>query len=262
MPKLQPKVSEEVELKRKLVLLRITQELIRNSGEKEIFQLRKILKQDLMQKINKEPAQEKIEISPAPIISLQYPPKQEIIFSEEEKEIKPFEQKQTTQPLVHSKTKEISELKPKINPALNSTKYLSPQFALPQIKIPETRLPTNFEYLKPSPTEEEIDLKKLNILIKDPLVKMIECTGAQQGIIVSGGMGRKPTNIKLSNQEIKEILEAFSSAAKIPLSKGVFKIAFGKLILSAIVSDVVDSKFIIKKMETPMPQNNLRNLKK
>lgn len=122
-------------------------------------------------------------------------------------------------------------------------------FKYPPLKIPEPKLPVEFQYLRPIPTRKEIDLGKLNPLINDPAVQIIECEGPDKPIIVSGAMGRKPTPIILSNEDIEDIISKFSSASKIPVDVGVFKVVVGRLIFSAIISDVVPSRFIIRKMK-------------
>ena len=128
-------------------------------------------------------------------------------------------------------------------------KPLIPKKLLTQpLRIPEPRFPQRLQYLKPIPTNREIDLDKLDPLIKDPMVKLIECNGQNQNIIVSGTMGRKKTNIILSKQEIDDILKKFSEATKIPMQKGIFKVVVGRLILLAIISEIISSVFIIKKM--------------
>jgi len=66
-------------------------------------------------------------------------------------------------------------------------------------------------------------------------------------------MGIKKTNIRLSKGEIDQTIEKFSQAKKIPIHEGILKIAAGRLVLSAIISDVIDSKFIIKKMSYSAP---------
>ena len=114
--------------------------------------------------------------------------------------------------------------------------------------IPETKLPPHLQYLKPIPRNLEIDLEKLNPLIKDPAVKIIECHGPDEHIIVRGKMGVKPTNIVLGKEEINKIIEIFSQASYIPMHEGVYRVVAGRLILSSIISQVVGSKFIIKKM--------------
>lgn len=116
------------------------------------------------------------------------------------------------------------------------------------LRIPEPKLPPRLQYLRPTPTSVQIDLDKLNSLIKDPQVRVIECNGENENIVVKGTMGTKKTNIILNKQEINQVIKNFSEEAKIPFHEGVFRVAIGKLILSAIISEVISSKFIIKKM--------------
>lgn len=116
------------------------------------------------------------------------------------------------------------------------------------LRIPEPRLPMRLQYLKPTPTKEEIDIGKLNPLVKDPAVKIIECHGHDEPIIVRGQMGTKPTSIVLKKDEIEEIIQKFSETAKIPIQEGVSRIAVGNLVLSSINSKIISSKFIINKM--------------
>jgi hypothetical protein len=143
------------------------------------------------------------------------------------------------------KEKEIGTA-PQTNPKkiLHRIKPLpKPQFLI----IPETKLPPHLQYLRPTPTQKEIELGKLDPLIKDPIIKAIECQGPDKPIIVHTPT-KKTTKIALSKEEIDEVINKFSYAAKIPIEEGVIKIVAGKLVLSAIVSDIVGSKFLIKKM--------------
>ena len=116
------------------------------------------------------------------------------------------------------------------------------------LQIPESRLPRTVEYLKPTPTQKAIDLGKLNPLITDRLVRVIECNGPDERIIVMGAMGRKSTKIILTKEEIDDMIKRFSQAAKIPVNEGVFRVVLGNLILSAIVSKIIGSKFLIRKI--------------
>lgn len=124
----------------------------------------------------------------------------------------------------------------------------------PVLRVPEPRLPPALKYLTPTPTNQQIDLERLNPLIQDPLVKAIECNGPGQQIVVKGNMGTKKTNIILNDDEIDDILQRFSKASKIPVHEGIFKVALGKLVLSAIVSNIVGVKFIIKKIQMYAPR--------
>jgi len=117
-----------------------------------------------------------------------------------------------------------------------------------KLTVPETRLPEHFQYLRPIPTRESIDLGKLNPLIKDPMVRVVECSGPEGEITVDGTMGIKKTGIILSRDEISRVIDWFSRASKIPVHEGVFKVVLGNLIFMAIVSEIVGSTFTIKKM--------------
>jgi hypothetical protein len=117
----------------------------------------------------------------------------------------------------------------------------------------EPQLPPSFQYLQPYPTSKGIELGKLDSLIRDHHVQTIECNGPYEPLIVSGTMGRKLTDIIFSSEEVKEILEKFSRASKIPMHTGIYRVVVGKLLLIAIISEVINSKFIIKKINTPYP---------
>ena len=120
---------------------------------------------------------------------------------------------------------------------------------IPILKISETRLPPQFAYLSPYATNEvELDLGKLNPLLADSAVNIIESSGPDKGVIVKGRMGTKPTNIILSKQEIDQIIKIFSKKSKIPTGEGAVKIAVGRYILSAIISEEAGSRFIITKL--------------
>ncbi len=203
---------------RKLFLLQFTKELINAYAPEDILKLEKILKKE-----NKEGSTIKKE-------------SRELIkdiLKEKEKKLELLQRE------------ELPEKKQALDIKKN---FASLKKTRPVLRIPETRLPQTFQYLKPTPTKKEIELGKLNILIQDPLIKVIECNGPDENIIVHGSIGTKPTRITLSKQEIDEIIDAFSKTAKIPKDEGIFKAVAGNLILSAIISDIIGSKFIIKKM--------------
>ena len=203
---------------RKLFLLEFTKQLIDAYAPEDIAKLEKILKKEgkegtIIQKESKELVKG--------------------ILHEKEKELKFLEKGRTP----------LKQRKPDLKKSLDSLRKIRPV-----LRIPETRLPQTFQYLRPTPTNTEIDLGRLNTFIQDPLVKVIECNGSDENIIVHGSMGTKPTNIILKKEEIDEIIKRFADAAKIPQDEGIFKAVFGKLIFSAIISETVGSKFIIKKM--------------
>lgn len=124
-----------------------------------------------------------------------------------------------------------------------------PRRVIPNVlRIPEPRLPEAFSYLKPLPTSIDIELGKLDPLIKDTNVRIIECNGPDENVIVEGNMGRKPTGIILNQEEINDIINKFSEKTKIPISTGIYRVVIGKFLFLAIISEVVSSKFVIRKM--------------
>ena len=120
----------------------------------------------------------------------------------------------------------------------------------PLLNMPPSQpLPPRLQYIKPVPTTKspEMNIEKLDALLKDPSVHSIECNGPGTEIIVRTPASRK-TKIILNKEEIIKILNKFSMEARIPLEEGVFKVVIGNLMILAVVSAIVGSKFIIKKM--------------
>ena len=201
-------------------LLEFTKQLIINSAPTEIFQLKEIVENAEKELPKKDEVKEKV--------------KEALNIEEMEKSVL----ERQPEPQFLQKKMELPKTTPMMRPPVRRG----------VLKIPETQLPANFRYLRPSPTQKEVDLGKLNPLIKDPRVKIIECNGPEENIIVRGGMGTKPTGITLTQDEIKNTIEIFSKESKIPAHEGVTKVVLGNLIMSAIISDIVGSKFIIRKM--------------
>jgi len=199
---------------RAMFLLKFTRELIKHSGTGDILELKNILEQEKKEAPKSSEKIKKIEQE----IEKDFP------ISLEDISKKPIFQTQRI-PVVVKRTAQQRVL-----------------------RIPEPRLPLRFQYLRPTPTNIQIDLGKINALVMDPSVRNIECNGPDENISVSGAMGEKKTGIILSKEDIDEIINKFSTTAKIPVHYGVLRIVVGRLILSAIISDVVGSKFIIKKM--------------
>jgi len=220
---LKQKFSKEFQ---KFFLLQFTRELILNS-DVNLFRLKNIVeekKQELpfeVKEVLKE-REKKLEENKDPFAD----------FEEKKEERIPFPKKQFGIPLP-----------PK--------HLIKKKFHQRVLRIPEPRLPLRLQYLRPTPTNVQIDLGKLNVLIQDPMVREIECDGPDEVLVVKGTMGRKNTSIMLSRQEIDWVLGQFSQQAKIPINEGIVKIVVGSLILSAVVSETKDPEFVIKKMLLP-----------
>jgi hypothetical protein len=120
--------------------------------------------------------------------------------------------------------------------------------------IPESKLPEHLQYLKPMPTPGvEIDLWKLNPLIKDRAIRVIE-VNPDEKVVVTGTMGTKTTDIILNKEDIDRVINEFAKTSKIPIEEGIYRVVVGNLIFSAVISEVIGSKFMIRKMITPATQ--------
>jgi len=92
------------------------------------------------------------------------------------------------------------------------------------------------------------NLGKIELFLKDPFIQSIECTGPGQNILIKRQNKITPTRVILTPEEIKNIINNFSQNAKIPIIEGILKAAVGNLIISAITSEFIGSKFIINKI--------------
>ena len=228
---------------RKLFLLKFTEELIKNIKTPAILQLEAFLrkKQKEAEEIKKQQKKQLKEI----VRKVIHP---QIRQTGDMKQVLHSTHQMKTLNAAEKALQHSVQSTPQSPAAKLSQKPQRPQLQV--LRIPEPKLPERLSYLKPIPTEKQIDLGKLNPLVNDPFVKSIECHGPDTNIIVRTPQP-KTTNISLTKEEIDDIIKRFSEAAKIPVEEGVFRVAFGKLMLLAIVSEVIGSKFIIKKLSQP-----------
>jgi len=154
--------------------------------------------------------------------------------------------KENKQPLKLSPVKQLQaitqqQFKPLPKPF--AVKRVAPR----RLVIPQARFPQRLKYIKPTVTNVQIQLGKLDQFINDPGVQVIECNGPDEPIVIKTP-GEKKTQVTLTKEEIDDVIQKFSDASKIPINEGIFRVAVGRLLLSAIISGVIGSKFIIKKM--------------
>ena len=91
---------------------------------------------------------------------------------------------------------------------------------------------------------------QITLLLNDPSVSAIECQGAGKPLMVIRMGQRQITKIVFSAEGIKEILDRISETAHIPLLEGVFRAAVDNFSINAVISEIIGSKFIIKKQVT------------
>ncbi len=96
-----------------------------------------------------------------------------------------------------------------------------------------------------------MNLGKIEVLIKDNSVSSIECPGPEKKIIIKKNNQTMSTDISLNKSEIDDVIRDFSERARIPLIEGMLRARVENLQISAIVSRISDSRWIITKTYTP-----------
>lgn len=143
-------------------------------------------------------------------------------------------------------------IKPKLLPTqkiIHQQISQTPIKPIQKLTIPGHKLPPRFQEIKPISTKREINLEKLNPIIGDPIVNAMECDGPNIPIkIITKTGAKRTTKIVLTKEEINTIIQTFSTITRIPALEGIYKVAAGNLILLSVISEVVGTKFVIKKI--------------
>lgn len=120
-----------------------------------------------------------------------------------------------------------------------------PNRVMPQQNyIQQITPPTSYRETQSQSTQ---DYGKIAPLLNDPSISTIECKGAGILITVIRAGQRQETKISLGKQEIKDILNKISEKTHIPLLEGVFRAAIDNFSINAVISEMIGSRFVIKK---------------
>ena len=119
----------------------------------------------------------------------------------------------------------------------------------PRFQMPEQPQNPILQKITPSPQPlpPGFSLGKIDPLIYDNRITTIECPGPGKSILTKTAGNINMTQINLREEEIKIIIQEFSKQAKIPIITGLFKAVVGNLVITAVISDFVGSRFIINK---------------
>ncbi len=112
----------------------------------------------------------------------------------------------------------------------------------------------NLEEINPvvNPRPPYLVSEKIEFLLKDSSIKLIECMGPGKNLLVKRYGQINVTKIKLDQDEINRLINNFSEHSRIPILNGILKAAVGDLIISGLLSNLNNSRFIIEKI---MPKN-------
>ncbi|MDD5192884.1 MAG: hypothetical protein PHH54_05800 [Candidatus Nanoarchaeia archaeon] len=172
---------------------------------------------------------------------------------------------------VYSKKTEESEQRPEIK--VMKKRFMFPRRPLfqrtnPPQQIPVRRLrksistasantppPTPSQQLQPSMVQPEaherpegLDLGKIQQFLKDPSIQSIECPGPGRNLLLKRYSKINTTKVTLNQVEITNIINTFAQQARIPIVGGILKAAVGDLVISAVISEFVGSRFILSKI--------------
>ncbi|MBS3088473.1 hypothetical protein J4402_01705 [Candidatus Pacearchaeota archaeon] len=155
------------------------------------------------------------------------------------KEISTQETVETPSLIVNKEIKKTSP-PPQMRPPrfVRRMKIVQPQIQKPIIQIPPQQ---------PTQMQGRINLGKVARFLKDPSVLSVECTGPEKNLLVNRSGAIQTTPAVLTKEEIDQILNEVSSQTQIPIVPGLFKALFRNLLITAVVSDYVGSRFIIQK---------------
>jgi|TARA_B100001971_G_scaffold214797_1_gene254396 hypothetical protein len=125
-----------------------------------------------------------------------------------------------------------------------------PPVQRPPVQRPHQFIPQNQISPHGPPTEGTEILEgygKITPFLREKTISSIECLGPGVPITIVKMGQRQITNITLTPEEIRGILDEVATESHIPLLEGVFRAAVEEFSISAVISRIVGSKFIIKK---------------
>jgi len=97
----------------------------------------------------------------------------------------------------------------------------------------------------PATSNHILELGKLNPLIADETVTMIQCDGANMPLKITKERRVEEIDIILGEEEIKSVIKAFANAGGQPITEPLFKTSFKGIIFSAVISAFAGSRFTI-----------------
>jgi len=118
----------------------------------------------------------------------------------------------------------------------------------PTISIAAQKLQPSIIRPEAQPRPENLELGRLESFLKDPSIQSIECPGPGRNLLVKRYSKINTTKVTLNQVEITNVINNFAQQARIPIAGGILKAAVGDLVISAVISDFVGSRFIINKI--------------
>jgi len=122
------------------------------------------------------------------------------------------------------------------------------QGVLIQRRFPVYQKPIPQIIVEQKPAEEIFELGKLTNFAIDKTISIIECKGPDTPLSIKKENSVFMTDIKLTEDEIREVIGKFSKESKVPLAP-VFKASVMGLSMTAITS-ATGSRFLMRRINT------------
>lgn len=124
--------------------------------------------------------------------------------------------------------------------------------SLSSIPLPPPILRANHSFQMPKNYQLPVagEYGKLNQFLKEKSITIIECSGPNKELTIVRDGDKQLTKITLSQEEIKNFLDLVAKKANLPITEGVFKSQVDDFEINAVISDVIGTRFIIRK-DTP-----------
>ncbi len=94
---------------------------------------------------------------------------------------------------------------------------------------------------------EKLALGRIEPILRDPTVLSVECPGPAKNILVGKVNGIQTAPFALTTEEINGVMNEISEKTRIPILKGLFKAVYNELLVTAIISDYIGTRFLIQK---------------
>ena len=134
-------------------------------------------------------------------------------------------------------------------------KPVSIPMPMPSVPIPETLhnliAPPRVNLIQVPvpqiPRSNFLDFGRLNAIINDPNVTLIQCNGSNSPITINRKNKTEKTNTILSEREIQSIIHKFSLRSNSPITEPIFKAQINPFAITAVISPISWRFVIVRK---------------
>lgn len=100
---------------------------------------------------------------------------------------------------------------------------------------------------KPGEEPRVYIMDALNPILADPSIQSINCPGPEKYLLITKGGMVQSSNMRFAAGDINNFMKDISQKTRIPLLPGLFKVAYGNYIITAVISEFIGTKFVIEK---------------